>query len=109
MKHTELTVTSGRVQLYGFIASIALYLVLITPFETIYGKAGKIGDTTALVWTGIFIVFLLGVAIHEIIHYLTAIWYGRVSISNAKLGIKWKTLTPYFHCEIPVSAKKYRV
>ncbi|MCE7041420.1 DUF3267 domain-containing protein [Dyadobacter sp. CY312] len=109
MKHIELTEKSGTVQLYGFVVSIALYLVLLTPFEKLYGKTAGIGDKPALVWIGVLSVFLLGIGIHELIHYLTAIWYGRISLTDVKLGIKWKTLTPYFHSKVPVLAKKYRV
>lgn len=60
-------------------------------------------DLLPLVSVGVF-----SIAAHEAIHGLGAAWFGRVPRSAIRFGIRRSTLTPYTHCEVPMSASAYR-
>lgn len=108
MNKRELTASAAKVQIYGFLACVAGCFLLIPPFEKVHGEIVKISELPRGVW--IFgIVIFLGMGLHELIHGLTAIGYGKIKNSDVKFGFQWKTMTPYFHSKVPISAKKYRV
>jgi Putative zincin peptidase len=56
-----------------------------------------------------FLILLLGTFLHELIHALTAARYSKEGMKSIKLGISWKFLTPYCHCEEPLKLKNYRL
>jgi hypothetical protein len=106
----ELTASAGKVQLYSIIVAMFAFLVLTWPFKLIFGRnMVSFGDITAMQWVICGVTFFLGIAVHELIHGLTAIWYGNIKLSDAKFGIQWKTLTPYFHSKAAIIAKRYRI
>jgi hypothetical protein len=60
--------------------------------------------------TAILIVaVLLGVVIHELIHGISWVVFGRKSFSAVKFGVQWKTLTPYAHLTEPIEVNAYRL
>ncbi len=106
----ELTVTSWKVQFYGIFAAAIAFLILSLPFEYLYGR--PIFRFEELTRSGIIAAILTafaGIAIHELIHGLTAIWYARIPVGEAKFGFQWKSMTPYFHSKVPIPAGKYRI
>src|SRR5690606_1558426 len=54
-------------------------------------------------------VLVAGVLAHEALHALA--WHGaaRPPRGSVRLGVQWKTLTPYAHCTVPMTAKAYRI
>ena len=110
MDNHELTIPEAKVQLYGIILSAILFVLLALPFNWVYDRFMiKFSDVTLLKGIAIVVIYFLGIAIHELIHGLTAIWYAKIKVSDAKFGIMWKSLAPYFHSKVPVPAGKYRV
>jgi hypothetical protein len=55
-----------------------------------------------------FAAILLGMVLHELIHMATAIYFGRISAGGFRFGIDLKTLSPYFHCKVPLEVTVYR-
>ncbi len=54
-------------------------------------------------------IFLIGCFVHEFLH-VAGFWiFGRIKLSDIKIGIMWKSLTPYAHCKKVVSARSYRI
>ena len=70
-------------------------------------------------WTGfnalfgnffVFIlVFFLGVVVHELIHGISWMVFGRKPFRAIKFGFQLKTLTPYAHCTVPLPVNPYRL
>lgn len=57
----------------------------------------------------LIIAVLLGVVVHELIHGISWVVFGRKSFSAVKFGIQWKMLTPYAHLTEPVDVNAYRL
>ena len=53
--------------------------------------------------------FVVLVPFHEALHALAAIRWGGVTFKeNIRFGVLWSALTPYCHCNVPISIKAYR-
>lgn len=46
--------------------------------------------------------------LHEGVHALGFLYFGKVSYRNIRFGILWKFLTPYCHCTVPLPADAFR-
>jgi hypothetical protein len=57
----------------------------------------------------LIIAVLLGVVVHEMIHGISWVIFGRKSFSAVRFGIQWKTFTPYAHLTEPVEVNAYRL
>ncbi|MDP8202073.1 MAG: metalloprotease family protein [Candidatus Tenebribacter burtonii] len=55
------------------------------------------------------IAFILGSFLHEVFHAAGFIIFGKLSFNQVQIGIKWKYLTPFAHCRIPLKASVYRI
>ncbi len=54
----------------------------------------------------LMVAFLVGVILHELLHAIGWMTAGRVEWHDIKFGVK--SMTPYTHCKVPVSASVYR-
>lgn len=99
-----------KVQLYGIIGAVVLFLVLSYPFQSLYGKPiFRFEDLHWQDWALVALVFFAGITVHELIHGLTAILYAGIPTQQARFGFQWKSLTPYFHSKVAIPAGKFRV
>jgi hypothetical protein len=57
----------------------------------------------------LMIAVLLGIVLHELIHGLSWVIFGRKRFSAIKVGFQWKTLRPYAHLKEPVEVNAYRL
>ena len=59
----------------------------------------------------LFFWFLViaSIVIHELIHGLTWMYFGKRPFSSIKFGFQWKTLTPYAHLKEPIEVNVYRI
>jgi hypothetical protein len=55
------------------------------------------------------VVFFLGIVLHELIHGLAWMLFGRKSFHAIKFGFQVKTFTPYAHCLEPMKVNPYRI
>lgn len=55
---------------------------------------------------GLIVLFVLGI-LHELLHAIGFLIFGKVNWSDIAFGVKWKSLTPYGYCKIPVKAIVY--
>ncbi|WP_198174827.1 metalloprotease family protein [Spirosoma arboris] len=97
-----------RAQIYGLVAFCLGTPLLLWPYDLIWEVhlSSHIQLSTSL-WFGLLMI--MGMLAHELIHGLTAVWYGRVSWQDTKFGVQWQSLTPYFHSTVPLKAQTYRV
>jgi hypothetical protein len=52
---------------------------------------------------------LLGIVLHELIHGISWVLFGRKPFSAIRFGFQWKTLTPYAHLTDSVEVNAYRL
>lgn len=56
-----------------------------------------------------FLVILLSMFVHEVIHAMFFALYSKYNWKSVKIGVIWKFLTPYAHCNDPLSVVHYRI
>ncbi|MFA5834265.1 MAG: DUF3267 domain-containing protein [Bacteroidota bacterium] len=87
---------------FGLFAIIEFFLfVFIWGFEPI-----KSASNMLLPWY-FFPIFAVGIVFHELIHGLSWMIGGQLSIKQVKFGFQVKTLTPYAHCIVPIPKSGY--
>ena len=55
------------------------------------------------------IAFIVGTFFHEVLHAIGFLIFGKLKIEQVQIGIKWKYLTPFAHCKMPLKASVYRL
>ncbi|MFD1145271.1 DUF3267 domain-containing protein [Larkinella insperata] len=99
-----------KAQLYGGLAFLLGLPLLVLPFYLLWSLDFETLKPSTLTEYALLIAgFLVGSVIHELIHGLTAFWYGRLNWSDIRFGVQWKSLTPYCHPIRALPAKTYRV
>ncbi len=85
--------------------------IVMVPYWLLWGRNStaftltlNIGDLVPFVFVMVFSVLA-----HEALHGLGFAWFGQVTRSALHFGIQLKTLTPYTHCQVPMSASGYRL
>lgn len=55
--------------------------------------------------------FLLlgGIFIHEALHVLAWMFFGKKTLQAFHIGFQWKSLAPYAHCKEPMDIRPYRI
>ncbi len=56
-----------------------------------------------------FVAMLVGVVVHELIHGVTFACFAPSGLKSISFGVIWKMLTPYCHCNEPVSLRQYQL
>jgi hypothetical protein len=54
-------------------------------------------------------LLLLGIFIHEALHVLAWMFFGRKNLKAFHIGFQWKSLTPYAHCKEAMDILPYRI
>lgn len=112
------TIDIVKANIYGLFLMIPWAVVFAVPYFFIWreqftldyikssfsemGVWGSIGTTSM-----IFIVMILGVVVHELIHGAFFGHYAKGGYKTIKFGIMWQYLTPYCHCNEPLKVKQY--
>jgi len=58
---------------------------------------------------GCAVVLAAGIVAHEVLHAVAWKLAARPPKGTVRLGFQWKTVTPYAHCSVPMSARAYRI
>ena len=54
-------------------------------------------------------LLLFGIFVHEALHVLAWMIFGKKSLKAFHIGFQWKSLTPYAHCKEPMDIRPYRI
>lgn len=52
---------------------------------------------------------LAGIFLHELIHALAWGMFSGRGLRSVRMGFQWKTMTPFAHCLVPITARSYRL
>jgi len=55
----------------------------------------------------IFVIMILGIVLHELIHGIAFATFAKSGFKSIKFGVLWEMLTPYCHCKEPLKVKNY--
>ena len=104
------TMSAWKVNLWAIPLSLLQLLVCFAAFYWMLGNEKWLQGLGSLYLSipWFMLILLLGSLAHELLHALGFIIFGRVKMSDLKLGIIWRYLTPYAHCRVAVSARAYR-
>lgn len=102
----DLSVSMERANVIVLFTSIPVVVAQFMIFTLVHGAEKR--ETT---WNFVVLIgaVLLGVVVHELIHGITWVIFGRKPFSAIQFGFQWKTLTPYAHLKEPVEVNAYRL
>lgn len=102
----DLSISMGRANVIVMFISIPVIIVQFAVFIMVHGME-KLEPT----WNSVIliVVVLLGIVVHELIHGIAWVIFGRKPFSAIKFGVQWKALTPYAHLKEPVEVNAYRI
>src|SRR5215211_2077069 len=102
----DLSISMDRANVIVMFISIPVVILQFTTFLMLHGTESlRPTWSTAL----LIVAVLLGIMVHELIHGLSWVIFGRKPFSAVKFGFQWKTLTPYAHLKEPVEVNAYRL
>ena len=106
MNKRDLSISMARANFVVMFISIPVAISQFAIFSLVHG-AEKLQTT----WNFMLLIaiVLLGVVVHELIHGIAWVLFGRKPFSAIKFGFQWKTLTPYAHLKEPVEVNGYRI
>ena len=102
----DLSIPMDRANLVVAFISIPVIVLQFVVFIWLHGVEGL-----DLTWNILLLItaVILGVVIHEFIHGISWVIFGRKPFSTVKFGFQWKTFTPYAHLTEPVEVNAYRL
>jgi hypothetical protein len=102
----DLSISMARANVIVMFISIPVVILQFALFVGLHGLEGlKPTWSTAL----LIVAVLLGIVIHELIHGVSWVLFGRKPFASVKFGFQWQTLTPYAHLKEPVEVNAYRL
>jgi hypothetical protein len=114
-KKEQLTIDLVWANVFGILIIIPIVLIFGLPYYFIWKP--KIGVDHIIPDFGfhgevleillIFIILVVGIVVHELIHGITWARYTKNGFMSIKFGVIWKKLTPYCHCIEPLTVSQY--
>jgi hypothetical protein len=102
----DLSIPMAQANITVLFISIPVVILQFAVFLLLHGTQGlKLTGNIALLLIGV----LLGIVVHELIHGLIWVIFGRKPFSAIKFGFQWQSLTPYAHLKEPVEVNAYRL
>jgi hypothetical protein len=114
MNRREVTVPVIAANVYGTLIGLAPALLLPMLFSAGWGgdrlREGLDGlfSFGSGQMTALILIFIPGIIVHELLHALGWMWFGKLGPESIKLGFYWKALTPYAHAKVPLPVTAYR-
>jgi hypothetical protein len=102
----DLSIPMARANIIVSFIIIPVAILQFVIFNLLHGL-----EQMATTWNLTLLIglVLLGVILHELIHGISWVIFGRKPFSAIRFGFQWKTLTPYAHLKEPVEVNAYRI
>lgn len=105
----DVSLSMKRVNLLALPVALLVPVVTLVPFCLFWGCIPLlVGGRSLVRWYVLVPGLLGGVVVHELIHGVSWVLFGRKPFRSIRYGMQWKTLTPYAHCGEPMPARAYR-
>lgn len=107
----DLSISLKKANVYGVLLMMPLGVVLAVPYIALWGVDAFGSAWSAALDHGFLALAVLinGIVVHELIHGLSWMFFGKKPRSAITYGFQLKTLTPYAHCKEPMGARAYRL
>jgi hypothetical protein len=102
----DLSISMARANVIVMFISIPVIVLQFAVFIGLHGTQG-LRPTWSIAF--LIVAVLLGIVVHELIHGISWVIFGRKPFSSVKFGVQWQTLTPYAHLKEPVEVNAYRL
>ena len=99
----DVSISFWSTNIYAIIIGLPIFIIFYFLYFLIWGKLEI--PYKFPYW----LIYLIGVVIHELIHGLFAIKFRKQGIKSINFGISWKLITPYCHCKEALFVKDYRI
>ena len=108
-KMRKVSIDIVKANYFAIMIMVVSALVLLVPFFIIWGIRKPFGEMFhgALSILVFFIGMVIGVVVHELIHGITWAIFAKRGWRSISFGVMWKLLTPYCHCDEPLSKVGY--
>ncbi len=109
-KGRKVSIDLVKANVFGFVIMVVAAVVLLIPFSLIWSDVDYISGFENPWSFGLFVVtMLVGIVVHELIHGATWACYAPHGWKSISFGVIWKMLTPYCHCDEPMTIRAYKV
>lgn len=100
-----------KANVYSLVFALPIAGLMLVAYLLRWGSEGIITGFNALFSNFLIflVIFFVGILLHELIHGLSWMLFGRKSFRSIKFGFQLKTLTPYAHCTEPMKVNPYRI
>ncbi len=68
-----------------------------------------VGASRFVQLASLLLALFVGIPLHELIHGIAWIYFGKQTLKDAEFGVDWKTLTPYAHLKVRIPVTAYRL
>jgi hypothetical protein len=106
MNKRDLSVSMERANIVVLFIGIPVVILQFILFDQLHPSPDESREWNFLL---LFLVIILGVVLHEIVHGITWAIAGRKPWTSIKFGFQTKTLTPYCHITEPLEVNAYRI
>lgn len=111
----QLTIDLVKANVFAVVLLLPTALIFALPYYLIWGfefnrsSFRRFSEILPPEWLGVgaFIIFLLGIVLHELIHGITWSRFTSDGFQSIRFGVLWKMLTPYCHCKQPLTVREY--
>lgn len=104
----DLTISLLAANLYGGAAGAVPALLALILFLFIWSGEGVAAVLTGFAFLHLIAALVTGIVVHEGLHAIGWMVFGRMPRSAIKIGVKWELLTPYAHSREPMPVNGYR-
>ncbi len=112
MKYSkDLSVSMSKANYWSLLFAIPPAVLFIAVYLLIWGKH-DLQTAWQLIgrrWLIFVLILAAAIFLHEFIHALTWMYFGRKPFSAMRFGFNLKALSPYAHCNEPMTAHVYRL
>jgi predicted nucleic acid-binding Zn ribbon protein len=104
----KITINIIWANVFGLIVLLLALVLFGIPFIMLWNNNISLSTINIIVY---FVVFIIGIVIHEAIHGFFFVLFSKEKIKSIKFGImpREKFYTPYCHCKEILSINHYRI
>ncbi|VVM33698.1 DUF3267 domain-containing protein [Terribacillus sp. AE2B 122] len=106
MQKREVLFDMRKLQRQATYLTIGLMFVASFIYLIIHGFEISISLSALAIF---FLLIIIGIILHELLHGIGFIVIGKVKSSQIKYGFSWKDGAAYAHCMVPIKVRAYRV
>ena len=109
IKGRKVTIDIVKANVFGMVVLIVSAIAFFVPFVLIWKGRKPTNELVGGVseWGLSFVLLIVGVVVHELIHGVTWACYAKSGWKSISFGVMWKFLTPYCHCSEPMHVRGY--